>query len=448
VSTPARAVEAERIGPYVIDGVVESRGLFATLLATHELGHRAYLRTTASHVVARPELREVLVAEAKLSASLPSEAFSSLLELVDDGARTAVAYQAPDGPSLREVLDATRRRGGASPTEALALLFATTRSLALLHERGVVHGAVCPERCYVSARGALVRLRDPRWASLAPSRRASSSELDVDPIEEPPPAAGAYRAPEQILGAAPTAASDVFALGLVGYELLAGRHPFEDASSAEVARKIRHAEPPPIVIREPKARFVRSTVEDLELTLGALLAKGEALRPPTATQVLRDLEPLVRDLPIDAVLAGLLERLELGDPRRGVRASRSRSPSVAAELAPKLVAVAIAMTLGAALFGTVGAPKPQAVPKAGDEPGAIRVLARPWAEVHLDGARVDVTPIGRPIPVPPGRHELVFRHPVAPEERREVHVATGQTVTVEVRMSIVRGVDAGVETSP
>jgi serine/threonine-protein kinase len=76
--------------------------------------------------------------------------------------------------------------------------------------------------------------------------------------------------------------------------------------------------------------------------------------------------------------------------------------------------------------------------------GYLRVVAHPWADVLIDGELADTTPIGRPLPVAPGKHFVTFRHPQAPEERRSVKVAAGQTVIVDVTMRIERPIiDAG-----
>ncbi len=75
--------------------------------------------------------------------------------------------------------------------------------------------------------------------------------------------------------------------------------------------------------------------------------------------------------------------------------------------------------------------------------GAIRVVASPWAEVYVDGDLAGVTPMGKPIPVAPGRHYLTFKHPKAPDEPKTITVAAGQTVFIDVTMRIER--DAGVK---
>ncbi len=68
--------------------------------------------------------------------------------------------------------------------------------------------------------------------------------------------------------------------------------------------------------------------------------------------------------------------------------------------------------------------------------GGLRVMAFPWAEVSVDGQRIDVTPIGRPLPLPPGPHFVILTHPNAPPEKRAITIATGETTTLDVAMKI------------
>jgi serine/threonine-protein kinase len=66
----------------------------------------------------------------------------------------------------------------------------------------------------------------------------------------------------------------------------------------------------------------------------------------------------------------------------------------------------------------------------------LRVVARPWASVYVDGYYVDVTPFARPIPLPAGTHQVVFRHPAAPEEHRTVKLAESDRAFLEVEMNV------------
>jgi eukaryotic-like serine/threonine-protein kinase len=69
-------------------------------------------------------------------------------------------------------------------------------------------------------------------------------------------------------------------------------------------------------------------------------------------------------------------------------------------------------------------------------PGALRVVADPWAHVSVDGQRVDTTPFARPIPLQAGVHYVKLEHPQAPTERRTVRIAPGETVLLDVKMKL------------
>ena len=100
------------------------------------------------------------------------------------------------------------------------------------------------------------------------------------------------------------------------------------------------------------------------------------------------------------------------------------------------------------LFERAGRPASSAAATS-SAPGYVRVLAHPWAEIWIDGAAVDTTPLARAIPILPGRHTLVFKHPRAADERRVIDVTSGQVSTTDVEMRIIAPpVDAGVDASP
>src|SRR5207248_1985756 len=72
------------------------------------------------------------------------------------------------------------------------------------------------------------------------------------------------------------------------------------------------------------------------------------------------------------------------------------------------------------------------------ERGFVRVVASPWADVWIDGDKVDTTPIARPIPVRAGRHWITLKHPAAPDEQRSIKVLAGQTALLDVAMRVDR----------
>ena len=64
------------------------------------------------------------------------------------------------------------------------------------------------------------------------------------------------------------------------------------------------------------------------------------------------------------------------------------------------------------------------------------MLATPWAEVWVDGQHVETTPFARSIPLPPGTHYVTLAHPRAPEQKRAVEIASGETRTIDAVMAV------------
>jgi serine/threonine-protein kinase len=136
---------------------------------------------------------------------------------------------------------------------------------------------------------------------------------------------------------------------------------------------------------------------------GLAPAKRGAARSPIATRANDGLRgPILGLAAIGVAFAALAAGIELSGPRDRGAANAQGAPLL---LAPE------------------GA-------------GALRVVATPWAEVKVDGQYVDTTPFARPIPLAPGKHWITLRHPDAPEERRELTIAPGETAILDVTMNV------------
>jgi serine/threonine-protein kinase len=73
-----------------------------------------------------------------------------------------------------------------------------------------------------------------------------------------------------------------------------------------------------------------------------------------------------------------------------------------------------------------------------ESPAYLRVVAEPWADVVIDGQKVETTPFARPIPLRAGIHYVRLEHPQAPAERRTIDLAPGETVLLDVTMRVRR----------
>jgi serine/threonine protein kinase len=152
--------------------------------------------------------------------------------LDDETHRNFIVMEYVDGQSCAEIL---RERGTLPPDEAVEILAQSCRGLAYAHRHEVVHRDVKP--------GNLLRSRDGmvKLADFGIAKAAEQSDITkVGSVL----GTAAYLAPEQARGEPAGPASDMYALGVVAYQLLAGRLPYEAASLTDLAR-LQESGPPP-----------------------------------------------------------------------------------------------------------------------------------------------------------------------------------------------------------
>jgi serine/threonine-protein kinase len=208
----------------------------------------------------------------------------NIVQLLDAGVANGVPYfmmERLEGGTLGELLDDLRSRQlPLRPSVACGVAGKTARALAYAHQEGVVHRDVAPDNIFLTSAGE-VKLLDFGIARLAAAVRTRSGTVRGKVW---------YMAPEQIVGLATGPATDLFALGLVLWEMLVGRRPFPAAPVLETMRAIREdAVPPP----STQASGVPRSVDALVM---ALIAKFPGSRPQRAIDVAVFVEQAARDL--------------------------------------------------------------------------------------------------------------------------------------------------------
>lgn len=195
-----------------------------------------------------------------------------VVDLVVEGGTLAIVMELVNGPDLRSHLG---QRGTLSPTEICRIGSGVAAGLAAVHAAGIVHRDVKPENVLMQdVDGVLVpKLTDFGISSLVDTERARSTMLVGTPQ---------YIAPEVSEGQEVTAASDLYALGIMLYELSCGVTPFAGGSIMAVLR--RHSDVAP---GRPE-----SIPGELWELISWLLSKQPGQRPPTAMQVATLLEAL------------------------------------------------------------------------------------------------------------------------------------------------------------
>lgn len=192
---------------------------------------------------------------------------------------------------------------GRDPTEVVLLRCAAlAEAIGAAHARGEVHGCVSPNWVHVDARGGL-RLMPFTLASLA-----SVHERYYAQFARPMSSSLQYLSPEAIMGKPLEPTSDVFQLGVLLHESLAGRRPFEGETMIDIARQVIMEDAPPLRRHWPKAPA------PLEAVCLRALAREPERRYPDAGALAADLRRVLGGEPVEAPpprrpLRGWLARL-------------------------------------------------------------------------------------------------------------------------------------------
>jgi Flp pilus assembly protein TadD len=217
---------------------------------------------------------------------------------------------APRGISLEEL------RGGLGRLhwrQAAMILHQIARALSFAHSRGVAHGNLTPRAVYIDSVGT-VQIR--RFAVLARVRLEVSTGKPVSLAEIYD--GTDYLSPEALAHRSPNLASDVFALGLLAFELLAGRHPFGGVTGV-VAHVEAKRDPP-----DPSAEAVMMPASIRDLVMNMLRVRVDQ-RPADAGAVVEVLRDQLRDVGVIEIQSSLA--VELNRQRSLFAAASARAPS-------------------------------------------------------------------------------------------------------------------------
>src|SRR5215208_964258 len=193
------------------------------------------VKLLAEHLAEDPSFVSRFRREALAAARLVHPNVVQVFDFGSDDAtgRQYIVMEYIDGQSCAEIL---RDRGHLPPGEAVEILGQACRGLDYAHRNGVVHRDVKPGNLLVAREGGAVKLADFGIAKAA-------EQSDITKVGSVLGTA-AYLSPEQARGEPAGPASDLYALGVVAYQLMAGRLPYEAASLTDLAR-LQETGPPP-----------------------------------------------------------------------------------------------------------------------------------------------------------------------------------------------------------
>jgi eukaryotic-like serine/threonine-protein kinase len=270
--------EKQQIGRYEILEEL-GRGAMGVVFKGRDplIGRDVAVKTIATGVAENADLRERFYREAKAAGVLQHPNIVTIYEMAESGGIPFIAMEYLEGESLEKLI----ARAPALPLATKAgYVVQACRALEYAHRHGVVHRDVKPANIMVTRDG-VVKVVDFGIARLADTSKTQTGML-LGTL--------AYMSPEQIRGQQAGALCDIWAMGVVLYELLAYERPFTGENHAALLISILQKEPPSI------RQFVPQCPAALERAISKALHKDEKERYPSMEAFLKDLENLFPSL--------------------------------------------------------------------------------------------------------------------------------------------------------
>ena len=237
--------------------------------------------------------------EAYAASSLNHPNIMTIHEIGEQDGRHFIATEYIEGESLRQRMT----HSGLELRETLAIVSQVADALSAAHEAGIIHRDIKPENVMVRRDG-YVKVLDFGLAKLAQATEAKD-KLDTEaptrvvPVHTDPGmvmGTAHYMSPEQARGLDVDARSDIWSLGATLYEMVAGKKPFEAATTTDVLAMILHREPPSLLL------YQSQLPAELERIVEKALAKERDERYQNAKDLSVDLKRLKQRLEVDAEL--------------------------------------------------------------------------------------------------------------------------------------------------
>jgi eukaryotic-like serine/threonine-protein kinase len=272
-------------GPYRVIRPLGGGGMGTVLLAEDpRLGRFVALKTFAGEAASTPQGRDHLLREARAAARLSHPNIAAVHDVLDIEGELVIVFEYVEG----ETLAARLRRGRLAVADALHIAQQLADGLAAAHAQGVIHRDLKPANVMLMHDGRAKILDFGIAHSL--SRETEETSPTLLPTAGLYAGTPAYAAPEQWLGEPLGPYTDVFALGLVLFEMLGGRRPFDAESRLALMQQVIEAP-------RPRIREINPHVPpSVDALIHGALAPNAAQRPPTARDVANVLHAIEHDV--------------------------------------------------------------------------------------------------------------------------------------------------------
>ena len=268
------------IHQYRVDSLLGEGGMGTVYQATDMLLERPVaMKMLHTHLQSQTTFMERFRNEAMVLARLNHPNIATLYNFIQDGTDFFMAMEYVEGESLETIV----RRAGGLPTAICAeIIRQALEGLSHAHRKGILHRDIKPANLMLTPDG-VVKLMDFGIARVIGEQRITQANRVVGTLE--------YMAPELIKGQEPSIASDMYAMGVLLYELLSGKLPFASRTDYELMQSIIRDKPAPL--RQLNGQIPK----ELEAIVQKALDKNPAKRFADVRELQRALQPFAAQAP-------------------------------------------------------------------------------------------------------------------------------------------------------
>jgi serine/threonine-protein kinase len=310
------ATKRKTIGHYEIIRKLGAGGSGVVYLANDTLLERpAVLKILRSGMLSAEQMRTTVLREARLASAIEHPNVCAIYEVGENGGEAYIAMQYVPGQSLDQLI----ARGPAALQLILSVGIQIADGLHAAHSLGIFHRDLKPQNVMLTD-GGLVKILDFGLA-----RRLHTEDRLDDATNAEPGAVPAtytarggtirYMAPEQFVTGQSSVQTDLWAVGVLLYELASGRHPFARPNDEDfqAIRAIQFQDPPDL------SEIVPTIAPELKSVISTCLEKNPATRYASAAEIREALKTIMRTLEIDT---GLLPSETVGLPAASPEAEK------------------------------------------------------------------------------------------------------------------------------
>ena len=271
-----------------------------------KVGRTVALKLVSAEMFRDESSRRSFFEAARAAMGLSHPNIATLFDVGEYEGDCYLAYEFASGMTLRQECEGR----SVNPRRVVELAVQIADALAEGHGYGLLHGDLRPDTIIVTHKGSakLLEFGMSRWTAGARTRaEAARAPRSLGPESV---SIVSYMSPEQVIGGAVDARTDIFSLGVIAYEMLSGRNPFTAATASDTAVNVAAA-------RIPPTHELSTSLADLDALITKAMSKEIANRPQSAASFSAELRGIGAILDVRAGMTGPSELLPIDDDPGG-----------------------------------------------------------------------------------------------------------------------------------